>query len=191
MTRVGASRDGYALGIDPIGGVNVRKVTVVGAGKYGSTTAEKIARMDLVDQVVLTDIVEGLPQGLALDMNQARPVEKYRTLVVGTNDYADTAGSDVVVITAGSPRKPGMSRMDLLTVNAKVVKGVTEEANERRLKCAVNTDGSGPSLRYWIVGGWRRGMSYPVAFGKENWRREVALLAKRINLELCVAISSD
>ncbi len=105
----------------------MRKVTVVGAGKYGSTTAEKIARMDLVDQVVLTDIVEGLPQGLALDMNQARPVEKYRTLVVGTNDYADTAGSDVVVITAGSPRKPGMSRMDLLTVNAKVVKGVTEE----------------------------------------------------------------
>jgi malate dehydrogenase len=110
-----------------IEGVKVRKVTVVGAGKYGSTTAEKIARMDLVDQVVLTDILEGIPQGLALDMNQARPVEKYRTLVVGSNDYADTAGSDVVVITAGSPRKPGMSRMDLLTVNAKVVKAVTEQ----------------------------------------------------------------
>ncbi len=105
----------------------MRKVTVVGAGKYGSTTAEKIARMDLVDQVVMTDILEGTPQGLALDMNQARPVEKYRTLVVGTNDYADTAGSEVVVITAGSPRKPGMSRMDLLTVNAKVVKSVTEQ----------------------------------------------------------------
>jgi malate dehydrogenase len=83
--------------------------------------------MDLVDQVVMTDILEGTPQGLALDMNQARPVEKYRTLVVGTNDYADTAGSEVVVITAGSPRKPGMSRMDLLTVNAKVVKSVTEQ----------------------------------------------------------------
>ena len=105
----------------------MRKVTVVGAGKYGSTTAEKIARMDLVDEVVMTDILEGIPQGLALDMNQARPVEKYRTLVVGTNDYADTAGSEVVVITAGSPRKPGMSRMDLLTVNAKVVKSVTEQ----------------------------------------------------------------
>jgi malate dehydrogenase len=83
--------------------------------------------MDLVDQVVLTDILEGIPQGLALDMNQARPVEKYRTIVVGTNSYEDTAGSEVVLITAGSPRKPGMSRMDLLTVNAKVVKSVTEQ----------------------------------------------------------------
>jgi len=83
--------------------------------------------MDIVDEVVLTDIVEGLPRGLALDMNQSRPVEKYRTLVVGTNDYADTAGSDVVVITAGLPRKPGMSRMDLLEVNAKIVKDVTEQ----------------------------------------------------------------
>lgn len=103
------------------------KVTVVGAGKYGSTTVERLAAMDIVDEVVMTDIVEGLPQGLALDMNQSRPVERYRTLVVGTNDYADTAGSDAVVITAGLPRKPGMSRMDLLEVNAKIVKDVTEE----------------------------------------------------------------
>ncbi len=106
------------------------KVTVVGAGKYGSLTAMRIAQMDLVDEVVMTDIVEGLPQGLALDMNESRPIEKYRTLVVGTNDYADTAGSDVVVITAGLPRKPGMSRMDLLEVNAKIVKGVTEQIME-------------------------------------------------------------
>ncbi|MCJ7755647.1 MAG: hypothetical protein MUP13_13885, partial [Thermoanaerobaculales bacterium] len=77
------------------------KVTVVGAGKYGATTVQRLAAMDLVDEIVMTDIVEGLPQGLALDMNQSRPVEKYRTLVVGTNDYAETAGSDVVVITAG------------------------------------------------------------------------------------------
>lgn len=103
------------------------KVTVVGAGKYGSTTVQRLAAMDIVDEVVMTDIVDGLPQGLALDMNQSRPVEKYRTLVVGTNDYADTAGSDVVVITAGLPRKPGMSRMDLLEVNAKIVKDVTEQ----------------------------------------------------------------
>jgi malate dehydrogenase len=103
------------------------KVTVVGAGKYGSTTVERLAAMDIVDEVVMTDIIEGLPQGLALDMNQSRPVEKYRTLVVGTNDYADTAGSDVVVITAGLPRKPGMSRMDLLEVNAKIVKEVVEQ----------------------------------------------------------------
>jgi len=103
------------------------KVTVVGAGKYGSLTAMRIAQLDLADEVVMTDIVEGLPQGLALDMNESRPIEKYRTLVVGTNDYADTAGSDVVVITAGLPRKPGMSRMDLLEVNAKIVKSVVEQ----------------------------------------------------------------
>ncbi|MCB1247383.1 MAG: malate dehydrogenase [Acidimicrobiia bacterium] len=103
------------------------KVTVVGAGKYGSTTVQRIAEWDIVDEVVMTDIVEGLPQGLALDMNQSRPVLGYRTIVTGTNDYADTAGSDVVVITAGLPRKPGMSRMDLLGVNAKIVKSVTEE----------------------------------------------------------------
>ena len=103
------------------------KITVVGAGKYGSTTVQRLAEWDIVDEVVMTDIVEGLPQGLALDMNQSRPVMGHRTLVVGTNDYADTAGSDVVIITAGLPRKPGMSRMDLLEVNAKIVKAVTEE----------------------------------------------------------------
>jgi malate dehydrogenase len=103
------------------------KITVVGAGKYGSTTVQRLAEADLADEVVMTDIVEGLPQGLALDMNQSRPIERYRSKVIGTNDYADTAGSDVVVITAGLPRKPGMSRMDLLEVNAKIVKDVTEQ----------------------------------------------------------------
>ncbi len=102
------------------------KVTVVGAGKYGSATTQRLAEADLVDEVVMTDIVEGLPQGLALDMNQARPVVGHRSLVHGTNDYADTADSDVVVITAGLPRRPGMSRMDLLEVNARIVKGVVD-----------------------------------------------------------------
>lgn len=106
------------------------KVTVVGAGKYGSTTVQRLAEADLADEIVMTDIVEGLPQGLALDMNQSRPVQRYRSIVVGSNDYADAAGSDVVVITAGLPRKPGMSRMDLLEVNAKIVKGVTERIAE-------------------------------------------------------------
>ncbi|MEX2323955.1 MAG: malate dehydrogenase [Acidimicrobiia bacterium] len=102
------------------------KVTVVGAGKYGSTTVQRLAEADVCDEIVMTDIVEGLPQGLALDMNQARPLVRYRTRVVGTNDYADTVGSDVVVITAGLPRKPGMSRMDLLEVNARIVKQVVD-----------------------------------------------------------------
>ena len=105
----------------------MEKVTVIGAGKYGSMTALRIAEYDIVKKVVMTDIVEGLPQGLALDINQSRFVEKFNTKLVGTNDYKDTAGSDVVVITAGLPRKPGMSRMDLLEVNAKIVETVTQE----------------------------------------------------------------
>ena len=105
----------------------MKKVTVVGAGKYGSMTALRIAEYDIVQEVVMTDIVEGLPQGLALDINQSRFVEQFNTKLIGTNEYKDTEGSDVVVITAGLPRKPGMSRMDLLEVNAKIVEGVTKE----------------------------------------------------------------
>ena len=103
------------------------KVTVVGAGKYGSTTAQRIAEKDLCDEVVMTDIVEGLPQGLALDMLQSRPIEGFATRIVGSNGYQETAGSDVCVITAGLPRKPGMSRMDLLETNAKIVREVTRQ----------------------------------------------------------------
>jgi len=103
----------------------MKRVTVVGAGKYGSMTALRIAEYDIVDSVVMTDIVDGLPQGLALDMNQSRYVEKFSTKISGTNKYEDTCDSDVVVITAGLPRKPGMSRMDLLEVNAKIVTDVT------------------------------------------------------------------
>lgn len=103
------------------------KVTVVGAGFYGSTTAQRLAEYDLFATVVLTDIIEGRPQGLALDMSQSRPIEGFATQVVGTNGYEETAGSDVVVITAGLPRKPGMSRMDLIEVNAKIVREVTQK----------------------------------------------------------------
>lgn len=113
------------------------KVTVVGAGKYGSATTQRLAEADLVHEVVMTDIVEGLPQGLALDMNQSRPVVGHRSIVTGTNDYSVTAGSDVVVITAGLPRKPGMSRMDLLGVNARIVKGVVEEIVAASPDCVI------------------------------------------------------
>jgi malate dehydrogenase len=106
------------------------KVTVVGAGNVGSNTARRIAEQDMADEVVMIDIVEGLPQGLALDINQSAPVEGFRAHVTGTNDYADTAGSDVVVITAGLPRQPGMSRMDLLDKNASIVTQVTEQIAE-------------------------------------------------------------
>lgn len=106
------------------------KVTVVGAGNVGSNTARRIAEANLADEVVMIDIVEGLPQGLALDINQSAPIQGFETLVVGTNDYADTAGSDVAVITAGLPRQPGMSRMDLLDKNSEIVTSVTEQLVE-------------------------------------------------------------
>ena len=103
------------------------KISVIGAGKYGSTLVDKIARANYADEVVMLDIVEGLPQGLALDMNQSRPIEGHETTVVGTNQYGDTAGSDIVVVTAGKPRTPGMSRMDLINDNAQIVGGVARE----------------------------------------------------------------
>ena len=103
------------------------KVTVVGAGNVGSNAARRVAERDVADEVVMIDIVEGLPQGLALDINHSAPVVGFTTRLRGTNDYADTAGSDVVVISAGRPRTPGMSRMDLLDVNSEIVGGVTEQ----------------------------------------------------------------
>ncbi|HET6391460.1 MAG TPA: malate dehydrogenase [Blastococcus sp.] len=104
------------------------KVTVVGAGFYGSTTALRLAEYDIFETVVLTDIVEGKPEGIALDMNQSRPIEGFETKVVGVGggSYEGTEDSDVVVITAGLPRKPGMSRMDLIETNAKIVRQVAE-----------------------------------------------------------------
>jgi malate dehydrogenase len=102
------------------------KVTVVGAGMVGGTVAQLLAQGDYAD-VVLVDIVEGLPQGKALDLMQAGPVLGYDTRLVGTNSYGETAGSDVVVITSGVARKPGMSRDDLLKTNMGIVASVTEE----------------------------------------------------------------
>ncbi len=108
------------------------KVAVVGAGFYGSTTAQRLAEYDIFDTVVLTDIVAGKPEGLALDMNQSRPIEGFETRIVGQttgqdgSGYEAIGGADVVVITAGLPRKPGMSRMDLLETNAGIVRQVSE-----------------------------------------------------------------
>jgi len=108
------------------------KVTVVGAGFYGSTTALRLAEYNIFETVVLTDILEGKPEGLALDMNQSRSIEGFETKIVGATTtpegagYEATANSEVVVITAGLPRKPGMSRMDLIGVNAGIVRGVAE-----------------------------------------------------------------
>jgi malate dehydrogenase len=102
------------------------KVTVIGSGFVGQTTAMRIVENGLAE-VCLVDIVEGLPQGLALDIKESAPVVGFEPRIVGTNDYADTAGSDVVVITAGFPRQPGMSRMDLLGKNAEIMRSVVSQ----------------------------------------------------------------
>ncbi len=111
-----------------------KKVTVVGSGNVGATTALRIAHMELAD-VVMTDIVEGIPQGKALDMLQCGPIVSSDSQVSGTNDYKDTANSDIVVVTAGFPRKPGMSRDDLLMKNYEVVKATTEKIIEHSPDC--------------------------------------------------------
>jgi len=100
------------------------KITVVGAGFVGMSCAQRLAEQEVAEEIVLIDVVEGKPQGLALDINQAGAIEGYQALLIGTNDAADTAGSDLVIMTAGLPRKPGMDRSDLLEVNGKIVEGV-------------------------------------------------------------------
>jgi malate dehydrogenase len=103
------------------------KITVVGAGHVGATTAQRLVQHQLGEEVVLIDIAEGIPQGKALDMHESTPVLGSDTRLTGTNDYKDTAGSAITVITAGQPRTPGMSRDDLLMANHKIVSGVTKE----------------------------------------------------------------
>jgi malate dehydrogenase len=103
------------------------KVTVIGAGNVGATTAHILANKELANEIVLVDIIEGIPQGKALDMYESTPVEGTDTRIIGTNSYDDTKDSDLVIITAGLPRKPGMSRDDLLAKNTEIVKSVTEQ----------------------------------------------------------------
>ena len=113
-----------------------KKITVIGAGNVGATAAHWAMARDLGD-VVLLDIMEGIPQGKALDLWQSGPVDGFSCSVVGSNDYADTAGSDVVIITAGLARKPGMSRDDLLTKNVAIVKSCAQEAAKHSPDCVM------------------------------------------------------
>ena len=127
------------------------KITVVGAGNVGATTAQRLAERDYAD-VVLVDIVEGLPQGKALDLNETGPVAGYEPTVIGTNGYEETAGSEICIITSGIARKPGMSRDDLLTTNQKIVGDVTRNLVDRSpdsvraaARSAVKRSSSSPS----------------------------------------------
>src|SRR6266853_276147 len=113
-----------------------KKISIVGAGAVGATAGQRIADKQLGD-VVLIDIIEGVPQGKALDLAESAPIEGYDNRITGTNNYKDTANSDIVVITAGIPRKPGMSRDDLLKTNYEIVKGVTEQVVKNSPKCII------------------------------------------------------
>ncbi|MFQ5703927.1 MAG: malate dehydrogenase [Gemmatimonadales bacterium] len=105
----------------------MNKITIVGAGHVGATTAQRIAEKALARQVVLIDIIEGVPQGKGLDMWESAPIEGFDSRILGSNDYADTAGSDLFIVTAGIARKPGMSRDDLVNTNVQIVKSVSSE----------------------------------------------------------------
>ena len=105
----------------------LNRITVVGAGNVGATAAQRLAEKNLARTVVMVDVVEGVPQGKALDQWQSGPIEGYDTRVLGTNDYAEAAGSEVFVVTAGIARKPGMSRDDLVKTNAGIVQAVAKE----------------------------------------------------------------
>src|SRR5947208_16735834 len=107
------------------------RVTVVGSGFVGATAAMRIVQTGLADEVVLIDIIEGLPQGIALDIRESAPIEAFEPTIRGTNDYVDTTGSDIAVITAGLPRQPGMARMDLLEKNAGITRNVVRQLVER------------------------------------------------------------
>src|SRR2546428_3671999 len=113
-----------------------KKVSIVGAGNVGATAGQRIVDKELAD-VVLIDIIEGVRQGKALDLAESAPIEGYDNRLTGTNNYKDTANSDIVVITAGIPRKPGMSRDDLLKTNYGIVKGVTEEVVKNSPNCII------------------------------------------------------
>src|SRR2546427_5827941 len=106
------------------------KITVVGAGNVGATAAQRLAEKELARRVVLVDVIEGVPQGKALDQWESAPIEGFDTRVIGANDYAPAAGSEIVVVTAGIARKPGMSRDDLVRTNADIVKQVSQQIKQ-------------------------------------------------------------
>lgn len=129
----------------------VNKITVVGAGNVGATTAQRIAEKELARQVVMVDVAEGVPQGKGLDQWQSAPIEGFDSRVIGTNGYDETAGSDVVVITAGIARKPGMSRDDLLNTNAGIVKQVSEQIRATSPEAVVIVVSNPLDVMCWVA----------------------------------------
>ena len=129
----------------------VNKITVVGAGNVGATAAQRIAEKELARTVVMVDVVEGVPQGKGLDQWQSAPIEGFDSRVIGTNGYEESAGSDVVVITAGIARKPGMSRDDLLNTNAGIVKAVSAEVKRTSPNAIVIVVSNPLDVMCWVA----------------------------------------
>ena len=129
----------------------VNKITVVGAGNVGATAAQRIAEKELARRVVLVDVVEGIPQGKGLDQWQSAPIEGFDSRVIGTNGYEETAGSDVVVITAGIARKPGMSRDDLLNTNAGIVRQVSQQVKATSPEAIVIVVSNPLDVMSWVA----------------------------------------
>ncbi|MGA1309310.1 MAG: malate dehydrogenase [Gemmatimonadaceae bacterium] len=129
----------------------VHKITVVGAGNVGATAAQRIAEKELARTVVMVDVAEGIPQGKGLDQWQSAPIEGFDSRVIGTNGYEETAGSDIVVITAGIARKPGMSRDDLLNTNAGIVKSVSEQVKQTSPNAIVIVVSNPLDVMCWVA----------------------------------------
>ncbi|MCE2802674.1 MAG: malate dehydrogenase [Gemmatimonadota bacterium] len=129
----------------------VNKITVVGAGNVGATAAQRIAEKELARTVVMVDVAEGIPQGKGLDQWQSAPIEGFDSRVIGTNGYDETAGSDIVVITAGIARKPGMSRDDLLNTNAGIVKSVSEQIKKTSPNAIVIVVSNPLDVMCWVA----------------------------------------
>src|ERR1051325_9594206 len=129
----------------------MRKITVVGAGNVGASVALRLAQTELARQVVLLDVVEGIPQGKELDQWESAPIEGFDTRVSGTNDYAASAGSDLFIVTAGIARKPGMSRDDLVRTNAGIVKAVSEQIKEQSPKAIIIMVSNPLDVMCWVA----------------------------------------
>src|SRR6267378_1143004 len=129
----------------------LNRITVVGAGNVGATTAQRLAEKELARTVVLVDVIEGVPQGKALDQYESAPIEGFDTRIVGANDYGPAAGSDLVVVTAGIARKPGMSRDDLVRTNADIVKQVSQQIKQNCPKAIVVVVSNPLDVMCWVT----------------------------------------
>src|SRR3982074_3735573 len=164
----------------------MNKITVVGAGNVGGTAAERLAEKQLARTVVLVDVIEGVPQGKALDQWQSAPIEGFDTRVVGANDYAPAAGSELVVVTAGIARKPGMSRDDLVRTNADIVKQVSQQIKQHCPNAIVVVVSNPLDVMCWVtkqVTGFPRGRVIGMA-GVLDTARYRAFLAEALDVSV-------